>query len=508
MSDALSSSYGPDEVFRRTSGPEKTQTIHDLNSKLLDIIRNLQNGVECDEQINLLIEDINRLSTDTRDIFLKYCIERIQNYNDVIILTNYENMICQVQIQDPTRVNTTEDLYYRNVYSEIHHNDIVEVFSEDDQYYYGIHNGTIVYTRKDNCTIVESTHPLTAHYFVMNHTIATKILLKIVSSNTDVIQHKCKLLLFEYLDWKGLNRGSFFLAHNHAGDEFHSLGGMCPGCEGITAFPTTNELLLTIFEPYTNRYKLTESYSHSIGNMHYHFERYSFENILWLNFINLLVSGKPLNDSYLRVIDHIPNIHEIDHIPKFSIIKLIQNFKCLVAKTRQEEIELNKDINRALMNYDHDMSLVDLFIPHIKFVLRMKYLFDIRKRIPSFHINEYTLNQWNTYCEMNINMLNVNPTMYLNYLFTTVLQDVITHGIHFFIITKLNALILPNIEQLLDAKKLNIDFLFINKMIITQINHIVSKKNLFRKQTAGSLISSVKSRKQQNKKIIKKSKKK
>ena len=75
-------------------------------------------------------------------------------------------------------------------------------------------------------------------------------------------------------------------------------------------------------------------------------------------------------------------------------------------------------------------------------------------------------------------------------------------------LTKLNALILPNIEQLLDAKKLNIDFLFINKMIITQINHIVSKKNLFPKQTAGSLISRDKSRKQQqNKKIIKKSKK-
>lgn len=493
MSDAVPSRYDGDEVLDRSRQSEKSELIHDLNSKLLDIIRDLQSGVESTHKIKILIKLIDRLSSDIKDMFLKYCHERIENYNDVIIFTNYENMICQVQIEDPTRVNTIEDSYYRNEYVEIQHNDIVEVFDEDEQNYYGIHNGNKVFTSKDNCTIVESLHPITVQYFVMNHTIANKILLKILSINKEIIQHKCKLLLFEYLKWEGLNRGTFYLAHNHAGDEFHSLGGMCPGCEGITNFPTKDELILTIFEPYTNRYNETETHKRSIGFMYYHTERYSFENILWQNFINLLRWGRHLNNSYLHRIDDIPII-------EFSKMNLIQNFKCLFAKSRVEEIELNKDINDALMKYYPQIGLIDLFIPDIKFILRMKYLFDIRKRIPLFNIDEYTLNQWNNYCEMNTNMRHVNPAMYLNYLFTTVLQDAINTKVYSNIIMSLNTLILPLIDQMVDSKKPNYGYFNVNKMIISIIDRIITKKNLFGQQKAGAIVARKKSKKQQKNK--------
>ena len=493
VSDAVPSRYGSDEVFSTSRRQKRPELIHVLNSQLLDIIRDLQSGVESTDKIKILIESIYRLHSDTRDIFLKYCIERVENYNDVIIFTNYENMICQVQIQDPRRVNGVEISSYELEPMEIQHNDIVEVFSEDAEYYYGIYNGKKVHTRKDNCTIVESTHPLTAQYFVMNHTIATKILLKIASINNDVIQHKCKLLLFEYLNWEGLNHGSFYLAHNHAGDELHSLGGMCPGCQGITVFPTNDELILTIFEPYTNRYNEIDTHDRSIGNMHYYSERYSFENILWLNFINLLRFARPLNDSYSHEIDDSPII-------KFSKMNLIQNFKCLIAKTRSEETELNKDINAALMKYYPVIELIDLFIPDIKFILRMKYLFDIKMRIPLFYIDGYTLNQWNNYCEMNTNMRNVNPAMYLNYLFTNVLQDAINTKVYSYIIKSLNTLISPIIDQMVDSKKPNYGYFNVNKMIISILDRIISKKNLFVQQKAGAIVARKKSKKQQKNK--------
>ena len=496
VSDVVPSRYDQDEGFSRSRRPEKPRLLDDLNTKLLNIIRDLQNGVEPTRKIKILIKLIDRLSSNIRDMFLKYCRERIENYKDVIIFTNYENMICHVQVQDPTLVYTIEDFFYTNKYDQIHHNDIVEVFDQDEHTYYGIHNGNKVFIRKDNCTIVESTQHTTAPYFIMNDHIATKILLKIVSFNKDVIQHKCKLLLFEYLKWQGLNPGSFIMAHNHAGDELHSLAGMCPGCQGITAFPTKDELLLTIFEPYTNRYKVIETHEQSIGNMFYRVETYSFENILWQNFISLLRWGRPFSHFYQHDRDDRDDIPAI----QLSMTNLLQNFKCLFARTRVEEIELNKDIEQHLQHYHPEKGLIDLFIPEIKFILRMKYLFDIRKRIPSFYIDKYTLNQWNTYCEINMNTHDVNPAMYLNYLFTTVLQDVINPKVYSFIIMSLNNLILPMIDQMVDPKNPDYGSFNVNKMIMIHIDHIIRKKNLFGEQKAGAVVSRMKSKKQQKNK--------
>ena len=429
-------------------------------------------------------------------MFLKYCRERIENYKDVIIFTNYENMICQVQIQDPTKVyKNDEEKYY--VWDKIHqHNDTIEVFDQDEQNYYGIHDGNKVFTSIDNCIIVESTQHNTYSYFIMNDNIATKILLKILSFNKDIIQHKCKLLLFEYLKWEGLSPSSFHLDHipgcndDYAPYFFSLERGVCPGCHGITAFQAKDELLLTIFEPYTSRYTVIETRERSIGFMYYHVEVYSFENILWRNFISLLRCGRPFSHFYRY------------YTPAFqlSISNLLQNFKCLFARTRIEEIRLNQHINDALKHYEPEKELIDLFIPEIKFILRMKYLFDIRKRIPSFYIDKYTLNQWNTYCEINMNTHDVNPAMYLNYLFTTVLQDVINPKVYSFIIMSLNNLILPMIDQMVDPKNPDYGSFNVNKMIMIHIDHIIRKKNLFGEQKAGAVVSRMKSKKQQKNK--------
>jgi hypothetical protein len=73
--------------------------------------------------------------------------------------------------------------------------------------------------------------------------IRNTVRVKILSINQNVIQNKCKLLLFEYLQWDRLSPDTFNMVHNHIIDEYQSLPEICPGCKGITKFQTTYHFL-------------------------------------------------------------------------------------------------------------------------------------------------------------------------------------------------------------------------------------------------------------------------
>lgn len=334
------------------------------------------------KKLELIIQTMNDFSV--------YCDQLISNYQDVVIVTNDDNRICQVKIQNKellfvTGNDWTGALILHQYSDDKQHleqlSDIMDVFYETEDNYYGICDGKKMFTLKTNCEISSEQVKTSLGYFILNNDIVKKILLRPLTA-------KCMLLL-EYQTWDVIDAESFAtITHNHLSDEYPDHRNPCPACSQLPKY-LEYDLIIKTQQPYSNRYM----------NSYHVFENIRFENIIWNNFINLLTSDNSFNRK-----------------------RALHNFKCLFAKTDAEELELYKDIDSALRISGNpivrNMKLIDLFIDEIKFLLIMKQLFNNKQSI-----GPTLLTKWNEYCDRNEFSKETLPETPLHYLFNTILSN-------------------------------------------------------------------------------------
>jgi len=492
--------------------------INTLNTQIINIIKNMQNGINTTEEMKLFEQSFEEVklkytkseprrdryddesrwhfSASNSDSKLQtmiefeiYCKQLIANYRDVIIVMNDQSRICQARILNLSYVYTSIQKYpNRDTVEFSNHesnltSDILDVFDEDEEYYYGICGGIVVIIPKTSCQILDIPVLTSIGSFILNDNIIKRILIESLKADGP---KKSTFLLFEYQTCKEIDKTKLNSLHEHEpiydydDTRFQSLPE-CDSCSVASnrSYDLKAELLFRLPNSYSSQVFRTKKV-YSSHNM-YHIERLtvirSFANIIFDNFISLLLLGN-----------------------SFQRKGVFQNFKYSFAKTEAEEIELYKDIDAALHESRDEkfrhMKLIDLFIPEIKFLLRMNHLFEIEKRISSFKIEKRNSEQWHRYCETNGITTDTNPGVYLNYLCRTVLRNVVSAEAYTNLLASSATMMVLLLEKLSNSE-LYFDF---NKYLSMQIDDVIRRTIENRKKEGGTRIRKIRSKKhQQNK---------
>jgi hypothetical protein len=151
---------------------------------------------------------------------------------------------------------------------------------------------------------------------------------------------------------------------------------------------------------------------------------------------------------------------------------LLQNMKCLFAKTAARQVQLYRHIDDALSVVPSRdryvrVELIDLFIPEIRFLILMRTIFALKTRNPSFGIPDSYRNRWEMYLRDNNLGRDTTPEDYLNYLCVDVLSNLISHKQYLELLAKSSEMSLLLLEGMSSPNS------FYDTMGI--INRIVSK---------------------------------
>ena len=343
---------------------ELKSKLSNLSNKFNSINRSIY---VINDKIHEILNKINFLQYIIKNInnFSLYSNQLIENFNEVHILTNDNTRICQVNIID------IYELYNKQRYSSFHkeyirqytkcdetsgpkqcsietgESNIMDVFYEDDTYFYGIFRGIPLMSLKNNCIKLLTVEKTQLNHIFMNDSFVQKLLLNDISI---IKPNICKYYLFEYQTVKFINEQHFFE------EEFYTDEVPSVYHEELTPIMTEEEiqrtkidnLLYNLFiKDVIKKYTYDESF-------------HNFKSVAWYNLIRLITS----DNNYERKV-------------------ALQNFKCLFAKSNIEQISLYSDINTSIpkirFTYEyHSINILDIFIPEIKLLLMMNHL--VRRR--------------------------------------------------------------------------------------------------------------------------------
>ena len=339
--------------------------------------------------INQIIQLINEMT--------QYYQQLIDNYRDVLILTNKTSCLFQVEILDKTEILTIDQEYYE---SKLNESEILymDVYLELEDYYYGDCKGKLIPILKTNCiplgNPIESA-PL--DYLMINDKFIQQLLL------TD----KCNFLLFENI----ISKPAVYVLPGPSVMS-DSLEEYFPG-------PTTGDLveIINIFI----KTKYNEIFNDEFKN---YYEEY--ENNNSLNYIKFLLFNHLLK--YLTSNN------------SFHMSRALQNFKCLFTHSPADEIQLYNDIDTFLLKSpDHRFrtkKLIDLFIPEIKFlthIILYKQL-QIPNKLPIPHKLQI---EWEKYVGDHSQPVDTLPNTFLQYLLNVVLTNLVPRELYSDLLSKI-----------------------------------------------------------------------
>jgi len=506
------------EIDEKLRMPDFKQILERVDKNLL-MTNDLNRPIDRLNNRKIELDNISRAAKENiefLDSFRLYCNQLIHNYKDVVRLSNENNRLFQVSLIFTNEVHThktvwndVEDLHplkrtdrlaseqSDHVFSDaafyerqFSNSDTFDVFDEDTEYYYGIYEGQSAFTRKNNCVKVDNPQACLFPFFVMTNRLANQILL----GNYLGLEHSstsCPLLLFEHSQCVVLDPILFSTYHSHYSDDVPSLVPEC--CHYIHSLQDTSENTLR-----TSLLSLSMQSQHDdfIFSVTYNSPvmQNNFKRLLCRNFISLLKSQER------------------------SINKkvLLQNMKCLFAKTAVNQVKLYRDIDSELTvmssafdRYEfgslypdrsdfrlHTETLLDIFIPEIQFLLLIRSIFALRLVRPPIQIEPVYIHRWEMYLAANNLGKDATPEDYLSYLCRDVLSNLISLEIY----EQIMALSIKMTILLLDRlfKK---EFCNPATYLIKAIHRIVNR--LFRdNKNGGKRIRNMKSKKKraQNKK--------
>ena len=265
---------------------------------------------------------------------------------------------------------------------------ILDVFDEDDDYFYGICSGVRVFTRKDNCIQIDEPAKCTIPYIVMNKHFVRKLLLNDLPSSIDHFTEKYRLILFEHRTYHILEQSSFQLHHGHISDEFFTIVPSCCFDRGGNKSYGDNDLnLLTLL--------IQNPFNDMLDRL---------KTFFWNQMVLLFTS----NNSFYRSC-------------------ALQNFKYLFTHSPEEEIDLYNNINEYLrespeLNFRLNFKLIDLFLPEIKLLLH-RILYD--KLYDKFKIPDKLQMEWEKYVAEHKKPVDTKPQKFLHYLLSVVLSNLV-----------------------------------------------------------------------------------
>ena len=506
--EALMNRYRRQGVFGLKTGKLRLEIANKLSSpefkEILDRIEQTS-SIETDrlQQLSAMDSKKGGLLNTSRcakvniaflDKFRLFCNEVIDNFRETVIFTNENTRLYQVRVQSQDNLYTqkeswsdTEQMYpvtranlvhpvmavavqTDQVYSRVDEHepvfdDILDVFDEDEEYYYGIYHGVSVFTPKNNCTKIDNPERCLLRYFVMTNRFANKLLLNNFSRSRDQeSSKKCALFLFEHTGCVVLDPVSYTVYHGHYSDDVPSIVPEC--CSSRNPYSRAHELRANLLSLSVECEQADLDFSYG-----YYARDNSFQRLLWDHFIRLLRSEhREVNKKVL-----------------------LQNMKCLFAKSDARQIQLYRHVDDALseqlrygFHYTQNTEkLIDIFIPEIQFLLLIRNLFALKKRNPTFRIPESYLSRWELYISVNNLGKDATPEDYLLYLCRDVLSNLISHDQYQQLLTQSSEMSVALLEML------SYDGSFYNTMrlIITQIHRIVSKIMNHHKKDGGRLKS-------------------
>jgi hypothetical protein len=475
---------------------EDRNTINRLSlsvSNINDEITKTQNRIH---DINIDIIKMNK-STEMIKQFILYYKELIVNAQDVVIITNENSRLYQVTVISTDQLFTKKIVYadpsewfnpitradfpkaeidmacQTDQVPSVHRpreneclpvlSDILDVFDEDEDYYYGICTGVRVLTRKDNCVKIEQPERCTLPYFVMNNHFARKLLLKDLT--LDQLPEKNRLVLFEHRKYHLLQSSSFQTYHGHWSDEvFGRPPACCMSSSDNKSYgdDAKNIITLPIQNMFDDNHRL------------YRYERDIFKIFIFNNLLRLLRS----NNSFYRSC-------------------ALQNFKYLFTHSPDEEIELYNNINEHLHdphNWDFrlNIKLIDLFIPEIKFLMH-RILYD-KLKIP-----DRLQMEWEKYVAEHNKPPETKPQNFLHYLLNVVLSNLVSRKLHRSLLSKLGEITIALTRDMTSGQSVSNRGQY--KMIIDMIERVIQyelkqeggirtyKKNISRKKPGRKLLN-------------------
>lgn len=485
-----------------------TNDINELNTQLINIIKNMMDGIDCKAEIQTLKNTFEEVKVkprhysgpdehdldrhykpewdcDISDVrneigtildFETYCMHLIENYNDVIILTNEQFRICQVVITDPSQVYREIHIYTDNIITfgfgwEYAQGDIIDVFDEDTEYFYGINKGVMSVIHKTNCQVLDHNVSTSINTFILNDNIIQAILYKVLKLERIT---KKTVLLFEYQTCLQIDKKYLNTVHSHNQPDYDDdqntidYSDTCSICASFKKgdFNINNSKLLFYMPNSYNTQDFTTRTEYGGFTLHFNpinIVKRRLPNVMYENLISLLLSNNNFNRKTALV-----------------------NFKFLFTKTVQQELQLIKDINNTLEN--KNIKLIDLFFPEIKFLLS-KHLLEKIKPIDK-KIDD---RDWLMYCETNGVSSVTKPEFFLTYLFDVVLVNIIP--------VKMRNKILMNVTELIKQLLVDLgspDRLFnydtLQRLVTRQINTLIKK--IIEEQKGG--LGKLKSRKKKH----------
>jgi len=337
--------------------------------------------------INQIIQLMNEMT--------QYYQELIDNYRDVLILTNKTSCLFQVEILDKTEILTIDQEYYESNYNE---SEILymDVYLELEDYYYGDCKGKLIPILKTNCIPLDrpiESAPL--DYLMINDKFIQQLLL------TD----KCNFLLFENI----ISKPAVYVLPGPS--------VMTDTLEEYFPGPTTGDLveIINVFI----KTKYNEIFNDEFKN---YYEEYKNNNSL--NYIKFLL------------FDHL--LKYLTSNNSFHMSRALQNFKCLFTHSPADEIQLYNDIDTFLLKSpDHrfrTMKLIDLFIPEIKFLLHRIFLYN---KLPIPHKLQM---EWEKYVGDHSQPVDTLPNTFLQYLLNVVLTNLVSSKLYINLLSKIGIL--------------------------------------------------------------------
>jgi len=349
------------------------------------------------------IDAIQQLVDNFR--FNSYCNQLFDSYNDVIYITNVDNRLYQATVNNNSNIYTKKFLgsSIRIEDDFIHTNNLFDIFDEDFDYYYGIYNGRRIFSRKTNCVILSPPGPMASlDYFVINNTFISNLLLNDLDK-----QQQLKLVVFEKPIGVFVTKKSFDV---YSFDEF-GVSRRLSDIERIDEF----ELVPV--------------------------------NFIDFNTLSYRSMNKNIIDLYFREL-----IKHLRSRISFHKTKSLMNMKYLFGKSGRCQIELYRKIESYLFEHGQSIlgkshkaiiriptpfyqgvsiiypSLINLFIPEIKFLLQRMY-------IP----NQAQLG-WANYVAERNKPIDTSPKFFLQYLLNVVLSNLVKPDIYNTLLTKLDGM--------------------------------------------------------------------
>ena len=516
------------DIANKLSSPEFKEIL-DRIEKTSSTITNLNREKHAMENRKMELHSRSRYCKEVIDFidsFILFCNQSIDNYRDGVVLTNENTRLYQVRIISTDLLYTKKEVYadpfevFHTIISDdfpeaeiaadksdqvssrvVAHepvlSDILDVFNEDEEYYYGICTGIHVFTRKDNCIKIDEPEKCLLPYFVMTNRFANRLLRGDFSGLREQLHKKCALFLFEHKDCVVFESDSFTISHGHYSDE---LFGRPPACcawrhSNYRSFESHSNVLesglLTLsMENLHSSCDFRRAYGHIDHDMsEMVFRDTSFQSLLCHNFMSLLRSDdKTVNKKIV-----------------------LQNMKCLFATTAERQIKLYRDIDEVLARpsrfFDHSyvwqhsqgiLKLIDIFIPEIRYLLLIRNLLAFRKRNPRYRIPQNYLDGWEMYRSVNKLREDATPEDYLIYLCRVVLLNIITDEQYQQLLTQSSEMSLLLLERIVADSSMYSPI----PLIIKQINYIVSNILTRDKKDGGRRIHKIKSKRNhvQNKK--------